>query len=350
MTSSRELICTLCIVWCVAACESNEGGGPHTCQPDASNAEAGWITIQPGSFTFGSPVEGTPCRGKITETEVEVRLTRAFVMASTEVTQRQWEALCLQNPTPKNQRGPDYPITTVNWWEALAYCNALSAAAGLESCYNLAGCTGTIGLGCPDSWSESCHTPQPPEPASCPTDGGHCVEDGFVCRDRESVRKYPNVYECPGYRLPTVAEWEYAAKAGTSTHTYVGNITTDDNGCVFDQAVEPIAWYCNNADHAMPVAQKPPNPWGLYDMLGNTREWLDFVYTGLSLESNEGKTGPLTDPIGIPLGRFNGERRGLHGGSWTRKACRVKASNHTGPLPYYRNYDYGLRPVRTIQK
>ena len=73
------------------------------------------------------------------------------------------------------------------------------------------------------------------------------------------------------YRLPTEAEWEYAARAGTTTDTYAGDITQPRGN---DPVVNGIAWYSlNSGDRTHPVGQKAPNGWGLYDMLGNVWEW-----------------------------------------------------------------------------
>jgi formylglycine-generating enzyme required for sulfatase activity len=82
------------------------------------------------------------------------------------------------------------------------------------------------------------------------------------------------VYSCPGYRLPTAAEYEYAARAGTTTDTYNGDIMSDEiEDCAPDPVVDEIAWSCSNATQVMPVGLKKKNQWGLYDILGNAGEW-----------------------------------------------------------------------------
>jgi hypothetical protein len=112
----------------------------------------GWCTIPVGCFYFGSP-EGEPCRGAYTEKLTQVTLTNSFVIKKDEITQAEWTAAGFPNPSvePHND---DKPVGFIDWFETLAYCNYLSQQEGLDTCYNLIGCTGTIGDGCPpeDIW------------------------------------------------------------------------------------------------------------------------------------------------------------------------------------------------------
>ena len=125
------------------------------------------------------------------------------------------------------------------------------------------------------------------------------------------------------YRLPTEAEWEYAARAGTSGDRY-GNL-------------DAIAWYTGNSgDHTHPVGQKAPNAWGLYDMLGNVREWVGDWYGPYP-------GGRVTDPTGPSSGSL----RVLRGGSWYGSARRCRASNRGFISPGDRSDDLGFRLLRT---
>src|SRR5690606_41911240 len=95
-------------------------------------------------------------------------------------------------------------------------------------------------------------------------------------------------------RLPATdgGEWEYAARAGTQTAFYNGDITPYPglvSRCEEDTNLKKIAWYCKNADGPMPVGQKAANGWGLHDMLGNVREWTSDPYYRLFTE-------PVTNP------------------------------------------------------
>ena len=108
------------------------------------------------------------------------------------------------------------------------------------------------------------------------------------------------------YRLPTEAEWEYAARAGTSGDRY-GNL-------------DAIAWYGDNSgNRTQPVGRKAPNAWGLHDMLGNVREWVQDWY-------GDYPGGSATDPRGPGSGSI----RVLRGGSWDDSAGYCRASYRSG--------------------
>ena len=126
------------------------------------------------------------------------------------------------------------------------------------------------------------------------------------------------------YRLPTEAEWEYAARAGTSRDHYSGN-------------VDSIAWHAGNSgDRTHPVGRKAPNAWGLHDMLGNVSEWVQDWrgdYPG----------GSVTDP----RGPSTGSGRVIRGGSWDIGARGCRARSRYGNGPGGRYGDLGFRLART---
>ena len=125
------------------------------------------------------------------------------------------------------------------------------------------------------------------------------------------------------YRLPTEAEWEYAARAGTKS---------PNTGPVGD-----VAWYNGNSEgHSHPVGQKKPNAWGLYDMEGNVYEWTADWYFDFE-----------EDPIADPKGPEMGISRVPRGGSWESTARGIRTSNRNMAEPPDRNYNIGFRVART---
>ena len=128
------------------------------------------------------------------------------------------------------------------------------------------------------------------------------------------------------FRLPTEAEWEYAARGGSKSqgYKYSGSNTVDD-----------VAWYpSNSSSKTHPVATKAPNELGIYDMSGNVLEWCRDWYSSsyYSSSSQYNPTGPAS-----------GSRRVYRGGSWGSSArlCRVSYRDYNGPS--YRFYNLGLR-------
>jgi len=234
------------------------------------------------------------------ETQHDVTLTRAFWMGDTEVTQGAWVEVMGTNPS--RFEGTNRPVEQVSWWSAVSYANTLSAVAGLTPCYTLmTGCSGTAAAGT----------------LSC---------SGVTFTG----------LSCTGYRLPTESEWEYASRAGTTTATYIGNLTARECS---DTTLLPIAWFCGNnvspLEHKV-VAQKVPNSWALYDTLGNVFEWTwdwDGTYPGSVMD---------------PIGPDTGSDRVYRGGSWNKFALFVRAALRYNGSPDDRYDDLGFRLARSV--
>jgi len=285
---------------------------------------ARWARVSAGSFLMGSPHGEYGRSVSHREIRHRVTLTHDFEMQTTEVTRRQYYAARGSIPPDEQYLCLDCPIERVSWHQAAEYCNRLSDEQHLDRCYA-------------------------------------CRGHDEMARCAPSVA-YDTPYECPGYRLPTEAEWEYAARAGTTTATYAGDLRNRSSRSWRHPAAHPlsrIAWYIRNSEEAThAVGTLEPNAWGLYDMLGNVAEWChDFSNTAtrqtypwprygfIELSRGPRTLPPATDPYGPPTGTT----RIIRGGTFLSWDYRVRAAARSWDGPGTRNNcAVGFRPVRTL--
>ena len=192
----------------------------------------------------------------------------SFYMCTHEVTQEEYQAITGKNPS--RFHGGRQPVEQVSWYDAVEYCNKQSLMEGLSPCY---------------SGSES---------------------SGYSCN-----------FHANGFRLPTEAEWEYAARGGIyrNTYKYSGSDT-----------IGSVAWYGGNSENSThDVMTKTPNMLGLYDMTGNVWEWCWDKYNSFSF------------------------CHVFRGGSWFSDADSCDISYRGSCSPGDRDSYLGLRLVRSAQ-
>jgi formylglycine-generating enzyme required for sulfatase activity len=262
--------------------------------------------IPPGRFLMGS-AEGRDYGRGNESPEHEVVITQGYWMFDTPCTQGLWTALMGDNPSYFPD--PERPVEQVSWEDAVRFSKKLNERLAKD---------------------------YPP-----------------------NVNSLVDGWERLLFRLPTEAEWEYACRAGTTGDTYAGNLDLEYRDQTKAELLDSIAWYGGNSGHeydlkksmvmtwladlqdkgkrggTRKVAQKAPNPWGLYDMFGNVWEWCQDWYGDYPLEPVE----RVEDPIGPTQGAV----RVIRGGSWDSPARILRSACRSGYDPGHRLNNLGFR-------
>ncbi len=262
------------------------------------SVEADMVSVEGGSFLMGSK------NNEDNETPVHEVTVGDFYMLNTEVTQKLYREVMGVNVS--HFKGDDNPVEEVSWYDAVVFCNKLSVLAGLTPAYTLDGSDDT------ETWG---NIPR-------------------IDADEAEKARWNTIAWKPdanGYRLPTEAEWEYAAKGGIYAAfetIYSGsNVITD------------VAWNADDpSGKTHEVATKAPNTLGLFDMSGNVWEWVWDWYGNYHVSDSDNPKGATSDVTGRKMRR---------GGSINSDAVFCRNANRASSVPELRGVDLGFRIVRS---
>lgn len=276
------------IVWATAAEGIRLDGNQYRIRVLADDGSSPAL---PANFIF---VPGGTCSNGVGSVTLS-----SFYIDKYEVTQASWLDIMGNIPSNNNGSGANYPVYRLSWYSAIEYCNRRSIIEQITPCYSYGGYGSN-----PDDWPAGWNT---------------------VWENHYNVNCD---WAANGYRLPTVAEWTFAAKGGNDSQgfAYSGS-----------NVIDQVAWWSGNSDGTThPVGSKPANELGLHDMTGNVWEWCWDMHAPLPSD-------PQTDPHGPDSGTC----RVTRGGSFSTliQYCTIDFHNNGGNAQNI-YYNTGLRLVR----
>jgi formylglycine-generating enzyme required for sulfatase activity len=244
--------------------------------------------VPAGTHTVGcTPGQRSSCRSD-EEPARSVQLTRGVLIGELEVTQGLYAKHVGANPSSFAGCGEDCPVESVTWHDAVAFANAMSAAEGLEPCYTI--------LGQDVTW--------------------------------------PAGLDCEGYRLPTAAEWEVAARGGEDFKFAGSDDLYELDAQLITHEVDMVAVTLGPAGRMM------ANAYGLHGMSGGVQEWAWDWH-----RASHDQGSPSIDPMGPETGTH----RVSHGGSWSGYPLDGRVSFRGRTDPDYRGIVLGFRLARTVR-
>jgi formylglycine-generating enzyme len=250
--------------------------------PSEEDDVTNMILVQGGTYTMGD-VWGD---GHTDETPTHEVTVSDFYIGKYEVTQEIYTSLMANNPS--GFLTSDYPVESVSWYDAIAFCNALSDSAGFDRVYT--------------------------------------INAADVTAD----------FSKNGYRLPTEAEWEYAARSGGSDNEkWSGTNIQSELGDFAWFRDNSYTWVDTHAEGTKTTGTRLANDLGIYDMSGNVWEWCWDIYGAYS-----------SDPKTDPTGSTTGTEKVIRGGAWTAEDQDCTNSNRLSRGPTWIARDVGFRVAR----
>ena len=233
------------------------------------------VMVQADTITLGAIAPG----GEADEYPALRVFVPSFYISRFEVSQDEWMMVFPQNPS--TEKGNKLPVHNVNFYDIVDWCNEKSLMDGYRPCYEY-------------------------------------FDNDLSCD-----------FSADGYRLPTEAEWEYAARGGSAKDQYLYSGSDD---------ADEIAWHSGNSSARVRASgAKLENGLGIFDMSGNVAEWVWNWYAPYSYQIKNTFEGPT-----------NGTDRGVRGGSWFEPQSQLRISNRSFQKPFVQKPYIGFRVVRTV--